>query len=316
LSVLTFPARLSVEDGRARRGRLRLAPGGITWRSGLRSSTDLTCAAVLTAAMRRVRHRRGDVEVRLRLADGRSARLELPEAEAAATVRMLSGRDAPGLDPVRIRHSGRTWWATACLTVAGLWVALMVAMAFDGYTATGTVVRSAGTWTCAVTWQSPSGTPEQDDTDCFGEPPGSSLEVLVPYGDYEGAVTTRPMLALVGVTGALPLAAIGALRFRVVARRHRTNVALIRLAAQLRVQPRDDLVEHRRDVVVPDRAELGEAHRSPGVHDVPPAGRQGRAQPRRDLVGAGQPAQREIGVRRHRCSVTSPFMPPLGWRAG
>jgi hypothetical protein len=227
--VLTFPARLSVENGRARSGRLRLSPGGVTWRSGLRS-TDLTGAAVLTAAMQQVRHRRGDVDVQLRLADGRSARLELHEAEAAATVRMLSGRDAPGLDPTRIRPSGRTWWATACLTLAALWVALMVWMALDGYTATATVVRSADTWTCAVTWQSPSGTPEQDDADCFDEPPGSSLEILVPFGDYEGAVTTRPMLALVGVTGAVPLAAIGALRFRVVARRRRTNVALIRLA--------------------------------------------------------------------------------------
>jgi hypothetical protein len=180
--------------------------------------------------MQQVRHRRGDVDVQLRLADGGSVRLELPEAEAAATVRMLSGRDAPGLDPARIRPSGRTWWATASLTVAGLWAALMVALMFDGYTATATVVRSAGTWTCAVTWQSPSGTPEHDDTDCFDEPPGSSLEILVPYGDYEGAVTTRPMLALVGVTGAVPLAAIGALRLRVVARRRRTNAVLIRLA--------------------------------------------------------------------------------------
>jgi hypothetical protein len=97
--------------------------------------------------MQQVRHRRGAVDVQLRLAEGRTARLELPEAEAAATVRMLSGRDAPGLDPARIRPSGRTWWATACLTLAGLWVALMVWMALDGYTATATVVRSAGTWT-------------------------------------------------------------------------------------------------------------------------------------------------------------------------
>jgi hypothetical protein len=181
--------------------------------------------------MQQVRHRRGAVGVQLRLADGRSARLELPEAEAVATVRRLSGRDASGLDPARIRPSGRTWWATACLTLAALWVALMVAMGLDGYTATATVLRSAGTWTCAVTWQSPSGTPEHDDTDCFDEPPGSSLEILVPYGDYEGAVTTRPMLALVGVVGAVPLATVGALRFRVVARRRRTNVTLVRLAA-------------------------------------------------------------------------------------
>ena len=166
--MLTLPARLSVEDGRAHRGRLRLAPGEITWRSGLRSPTDLTGAAVLAAGMQHVRHRRGDVEVRLRLADGRSARLELPEAEAAATVRMLSGRDAAGLDSVRIRHSGRTWWAITCLTLAALWAAFMVLLAFDGYTATATVVRSAGTWTCAVTWESPRGTPERDDTDCYG----------------------------------------------------------------------------------------------------------------------------------------------------
>ena len=52
----------------------------------------------------------------------------------------------------------------------------------------------------------------------------------VPNGDYEGAVTTRPVLAVVAVTGAVPLAAIGALRHGVVSRRRRTNVALIRLA--------------------------------------------------------------------------------------
>ena len=218
------------DGGRLRRGRLRLSPAEVSWRSGLRRQTDLTGAAVVATAMERVRHRRGAVEVELRLTDGRPARLHLPEAEAAATVRMLSGRDVAGLDPARIRPAGRTWWAVVFLTLAALWVASTVILAFDGYTATATVVRSSDTWTCAVTWQSPSGTPEHDDTDCFGEPPASgeppdsSFEVVVPYGDYEGAVTTRPTLALVGAIGAVPLGAIGVLRLRVVSRCRRTNV--------------------------------------------------------------------------------------------
>lgn len=228
---LVFSGRLSVSDGPQRRGRLRLSASRAVWRSGLRAPVDLSGAVLLGAAMRRVRHRRGDGELRLLLGNGTSALLELPEAQAAATARMLTGRDVPGLDASRIRPAGSTWWAVACLAVSGLWMALMAVTAFDGYSAAATVVRSGGGWTCTVTWVDPNGARQSDESDCFDEPVGSSLQIQVPWGDFRGAVTTRPMLGFVALAGATPLAAVGALRLRVLARRRRTSSALIRMMA-------------------------------------------------------------------------------------
>jgi hypothetical protein len=231
MHVLTFPARLAVNGGPSRRGRLRLRPGEVTWRSLWRNRVDLTGAALLSGKLQQVRHRRGDAELMLRT-NRASAHLELGEAEAAATARALTGRDFPGLDPWRIRPSGRTWWAIACLTVAGLWVAFVLLLAFDGYTAQASVLRSDGGWTCTVTWHDPRGVSQRDDTDCFGESTGSTVEILVPWGDFRGAVTTRPTLAMVGTVGATPLCAVGAVRLRLVSRRRRSNAALLRLAGE------------------------------------------------------------------------------------
>jgi hypothetical protein len=165
--VLTFPAQLTVADGLPRRGRLRLSSEAITWRSTWRSlwrgRVDLTGAGLLSAGLQHDRHRRGDAELRLRSADGAAVHLQLGEAEGAATARALTGRTVPGLDPWRVQHSGRVWWAVAALTVGALWIALWVLIGLDGYTATADVVRSDGGWICTVTWEDPDGTTQQDD---------------------------------------------------------------------------------------------------------------------------------------------------------
>ncbi|MGY1751897.1 DUF3592 domain-containing protein [Blastococcus sp. SYSU D01042] len=187
---------------------------------------------MLSAVLLQHRREQGDAELLLRSDDGTAVRLRAAEAEGAATARALTGRDAPGLDPWRARDPGRVWWAAACLVVATLWVGLWTAIALDGYTATADVLRSDGGWTCTVTWRDLNGVRQQDDSDCFGEPVGSSIDILVPYGDFQGLVTTRSTTLLVGAVGAAPLLAVGAIRLLVVARRRRTNAALHRMARE------------------------------------------------------------------------------------
>jgi hypothetical protein len=109
------------------------------------------------------------------------------------------------------------------------WAAFMLLLALDGYTAEATVVRSAGSGTCTVTWQDLGGHRQQDDSDCFDPPPGSTIEIIVPWGDFHGSVTTRPVLAVVAAVGATPLLVVGGLLLGSAARRGRNNAAVAEL---------------------------------------------------------------------------------------
>ncbi|SDC46382.1 hypothetical protein SAMN05660690_1539 [Geodermatophilus telluris] len=117
------------------------------------------------------------------------------------------------------RPPGRTWWAIGCLALAGLWSAPLLFAVLSSHLATATVERDHDGWSCTVSWSDPAGTAHRVASDCFGEPPGSALPVLVDWTAPEAAVTTPAWLAPGWTAVAGPLVVAGGLRLWLVARR-------------------------------------------------------------------------------------------------
>ncbi|WP_147251770.1 DUF3592 domain-containing protein [Blastococcus sp. TF02-8] len=228
-TAVVVRGRLLRADGRGSRGRVRLTAADVTWRERGHEPVGLRGPVRLGPTGHASWGRQATVRLQLWTAEGRQMALDLPAPEAAATVRLLSGQDPVGLEPWRATRARGTAWAAAFLTLAVGFAGLMFLVGTDGYTADATVLSSDDGWTCEVAWTDPTGTAIEGRSDCFGERAGSRLEVLVPWGEIEDPVSTRPALALSGGVVAAPLLAVGALLAWRVARHRRRDATFLRL---------------------------------------------------------------------------------------
>lgn len=232
------------EDGARRRRRLQLTHGGALLLGPGAEPVEVAGPVAIEPAP--PGSRRGEVRLRSQSAGG-PVHLALSARDASATTQVLTGRPPAELPPWRMRRSGRTGWAISLLVLAVGWAAFLVPLESDDYDATATVVRSDGWWTCTVTWVDLTGSQQRDETDCFGEPVGSTIEIVVPREDFRGAVTTRPMLALVAAAGAGFLLTAGGCRLRAIARHRRSEAALLQLTEAAPPRPTDIHTSARRD---------------------------------------------------------------------
>ena len=237
------PARTTALRGRyvgvggtRQRGRVVLSPAGASWRLRGDLPMDLR-GPVVHDSGGDTGQERGRVRLQVQTAHGAPLVLDLSTRDAAAVACVLSSGDVPGVPAWRPRPRRGGGWAIACLVLAVGWVTLMLVLASDGYTAEATVLRSEGGWTCDVSWSDARGHLQQDESDCFDEPVGATIEVLVPWGDFRGAVTTRPMLAFVGAVGASPLLLLGGLLLRSAARRRHDDAVLLELTGSAYTTP-------------------------------------------------------------------------------
>jgi type IV secretory pathway TrbD component len=84
-----------------------------------------------------------------------------------------------------------------------------------------------------VAWEGPSGGPHRAGSDCFGESPGTSIEVLVPRNGSDDGVTSAAVLWLTGAAVSAALAGAGALRLLIVGRRRRAYRASLKAVGAL-----------------------------------------------------------------------------------
>lgn len=229
-------ARLAEGDGSTRRGRLRLSGSEVWWYGADGRSVDLRGADVLaaTADPQDSRARLDDVQLRLVLAGGGTARVLLHEVDAGLLTGRLRDADGPAQSQETAldtsRADGRTsdgWlaalirsWPYACFALAAVWLGAWVWMVLAGSTVAATVIDGDGQGYCVVRWSDGAGREQTAEVDCAGEPVGATRTVWALAAPQAGDAVDPAWTA--GVVSAVGLVPIGVGVTGLVRRRRRS----------------------------------------------------------------------------------------------
>ena len=226
----TVPARVSLEGGRARAGRVVLAGARAVWtsrRGGHR--VDLGGAQLLSAGPAGGWNAAQDaVDLRLSLAGGGTATV-LVDSDLLTDVLPRSAPSHLAADPLPAPAApGRAWWGWLLVAAGGLWIAYVACMYATGYSTTATVTSGDLDLTdgfCPVVWVDPSQVVHSGEADCYDEPAGSALGVRVTGWPDAGDPTMAGTYVAIAALFGLPPLAAGAWRLLYLRGRRRAWLA-------------------------------------------------------------------------------------------
>lgn len=215
--AVLIAARVGEGTGRLRGGRLVLSPSRIVWTRRGGVTVDLAGAQVLASAAAPGNYgANGFVRVRLRLADGSQAQVQLHREDAATLVDLLQSAVPPLPDaaaPAGLRRTDwlrRGWWAIACLVLGLGWLAANVIAGLDGYSVQAQVTRAADAdGYCRVIWADANGAARSGEAACDDERSGAPIGIRVfGWPDAGDPWAVSDAVGMVGFTS-LPLVLVG-----------------------------------------------------------------------------------------------------------
>jgi hypothetical protein len=206
-------ARVGLGTGKLRAGKLVLSPSRIVWTRRGRT-VDLAGAQVLASAQAPGNYgANGFVRVRLRLAGGSQAQVQVHREDAATLVGLLQSDVPPAPDtgpPAGTGWIRSGWWAIACLVLGLGWLAANVIAGLDGDSVQAHITRAAdGDGYCRVAWVDADGATHRGEVACDNERPGARIGLRVfGWPDAGDPWAVSDAVGMVGATST-PLVLIG-----------------------------------------------------------------------------------------------------------
>ena len=238
----SVPARVALEGGRARSGRLVLAGTRAVWASRRGGSrVDLGGAQLLSAGPASGWNSPQDaVDLRLSLSGGGTATVLVDSdlAELLIDVLPRSAPSVPARDPRAVpavaKAPGRSWWAWALVAAAVLALAYSGCTYATGYSTTATVTggdREPNDGLCPVVWEDPQQVPHSGEADCLDEASGTddvsgtALDVRISGWPDSGDPSTPGLYAFMAIVLGGPPLTVGTWRLLYLRGRRRAWLA-------------------------------------------------------------------------------------------